>query len=100
LLSNAIRHAHKGSIIELAITTEGQSALLTVENIGETIPEQHLPHLFERFYRADSSRQRSEEGVGLGLAITRSIVLAHKGNISVSSEQGRTRFLISLPLPQ
>ncbi|PRD19285.1 UNVERIFIED_CONTAM: copS, partial [Trichonephila clavipes] len=72
-------------------------ACLTVQNTGDTIPEQHLPHLFERFYRVDGARQRTEEGVGLGLAITRSIVMAHQGSIEVSSQEGMTRFTIRLP---
>lgn len=98
LLSNAVRHAHADSTIEVQISTQGNVTHLAVENAGETIPEQHLPHLFERFYRADSARQRGEEGVGLGLAITRSIVVAHNGDISASSHQGLTRFAIRLPL--
>lgn len=98
LLSNAVRHAYAGSTIDMLITTAGSVACLAVENAGETIPEQHLPHVFERFYRADSARQRSEEGVGLGLAITRSIVAAHEGEISVSSQHLKTCFVVRLPL--
>ncbi|MES3041581.1 MAG: heavy metal sensor histidine kinase [Pseudomonadota bacterium] len=98
LLSNAVRHAHADSIIDVRISTQGDTASLVIENVGETIAEQHLPHLFERFYRADSARQRNEEGVGLGLAITRSILAAHQGDIRVSSGQGVTRFAINMPL--
>lgn len=98
LMSNAVRHAYPDTVISVAISTHGHEACLTVQNTGDTIPEQHLPHLFERFYRADSARQRTEEGVGLGLAITRSIMMAHQGNIEVSSRQGVTQFTIKLPM--
>ena len=98
LVSNAVRHAYPETVIHVAVSTQGNEACLTVQNVGDTIPEQHLPHLFERFYRADGARQRTEEGVGLGLAITRSIVLAHQGKIEVSSQHGVTQFTITLPL--
>ena len=98
LVSNAVRHAYPETVIHVAVSTQGNEACLTVQNVGDTIPEQHLPHLFERFYQADGARQRTEEGVGLGLAITRSIVLAHQGKIEVSSQHGVTQFTITLPL--
>ena len=98
LLSNALRHTPSGG--EVTIRIDGQDPekiLLVVENTGATIPAEHLPRLFDRFYRADSSRQRTTEGSGLGLAITRSILLAHGGDIDVSSAEGLTCFVISLP---
>lgn len=98
LVSNAVRHAYPDTVISVAISTHGHDACLTVQNTGDTISEQHLPHLFERFYRADGARQRTEEGVGLGLAITRSIVIAHQGKIEVSSRPGVTQFTIKLPM--
>ena len=64
------------------------------------IPPEHLPKLFDRFYRVDPSRQRDGSGTGLGLAIVKSIIEAHGGNIGVDSSAGRTRFHISLPCPQ
>lgn len=98
LVSNAVRHAYPDTVISVAISTHGHDACLTVQNTGDTISEQHLPHLFERFYRADGARQRTEEGVGLGLAITRSIVIAHQGKIEVSSRPGVTQLTIKLPM--
>ncbi len=68
-----------------------------MENPGDTIPPEHLPRLFDRFYRVDPSRQRSSGGTGLGLAITKSIVAAHGGTIGAISEAGLTRFEITLP---
>lgn len=98
LLSNAVRHTPKlGHIsIELEETPEGET-VVSVENTGETIAPEHLPRLFDRFYRADASRQHYGEGSGLGLAITRSIVRAHGGEVSVISENGFTRFFIYFP---
>lgn len=98
LLSNAIRHTPNGGTITTRIArgTDGNSTL-TVENTGSTISAEHLPRLFDRFYRADSSRHRTTENSGLGLAITRSIVLAHDGNISVQSADGITCFTLCLP---
>lgn len=97
LLSNAIRHTPPGENIDVGLATEVGNCRLWTENPGETIPPEHLPCLFERFYRVDSSRQRSSDGVGLGLAITRSIIEAHQGRIQVFSTQGRTRFEFTLP---
>lgn len=98
LLSNAIRHASQGGCVEVQITESGDSrTTLSVNNTGETIAPEHLPRLFDRFYRADPSRQRFAEGTGLGLAITRSIVLAHRGEVAVSSADGVTRFDVRIP---
>lgn len=95
LLSNAVRHTpeHGRITVELKRSFEGET-LICVENTGETIAPEHLPRLFDRFYRADASRKHQGEGSGLGLAITRSIVLAHKGEAWVESESGLTRFTI------
>jgi two-component system heavy metal sensor histidine kinase CusS len=70
---------------------------IAVENTGEDIPPEHLPRLFDRFYRVDPSRQRNSEGAGLGLAITKSIVEAHGGSVTVNSRGGRTCFSVKLP---
>lgn len=68
-----------------------------IENPGTPIPAEHLPRLFDRFYRVDPSRQRKGEGSGIGLAIVKSIVTAHHGNVSVTSDAHVTRFILSLP---
>ena len=83
LLSNAIRHTPKEGSIQVRIENTGGGTMLEMENSGEPIPQQHLPRIFDRFYRADPSRHRSGEGAGLGLAITRSIIRAHGGEIVV-----------------
>ncbi len=97
LLSNAFRHTPKGGRVEVALTCSNGLAKVEVTNTGVTIPPEHLPRLFDRFYRADPSRQRNSEGAGLGLAITRSIMRAHGGDATVSSSDGLTVFELRLP---
>lgn len=99
LLSNAMRYTPAGGRITVRIAGAGESALkLAVENTGETIPTEHVPRLFDRFYRVDASRHRFGEGAGLGLAITRSIVRAHGGEASVRSDNGVTTFELQIPV--
>ena len=82
----------------LLVETYEQSVSLSVGNPGRGIEAHHLPHLFERFYRADSSRTRAEGGTGLGLAIVKSIMHLHQGHAHVTSQAGRfTRFSLVFP---
>ena len=98
LIANAIRYTPVEEEIRVRVgSREDQSVLLSVENPGPNIPAEHLPRLFDRFYRVDPSRQREREGAGLGLAIVKSIIDAHEGNIEVTSERGVTRFSIRFP---
>lgn len=98
LLSNAMRHVPDGGRIVISVDPQGAGgARIAVENSGEDIPPEHLPRLFDRFYRVDSSRLRNGDGAGLGLAIAKSIVDAHGGELAVSSANGLTRFVITLP---
>jgi two-component system, OmpR family, heavy metal sensor histidine kinase CusS len=97
LLSNALRHTPRGGRVAVRLAGLGEgTATVAVENTGETIPPEHLPRLFDRFYRVDPARRQSE-GAGLGLAITRSIVRAHGGEVSVRSAGGLTTFELVLP---
>ena len=80
----------------MTLTQAERRAVLTVENGGPPIPPEVLPHLFERFYRADGSR--TQGGFGLGLAIARQIVQRHKGAITAASDARATRFTVTLPL--
>lgn len=100
LLSNAVRHTPEGGRIEVRVddSASGSTVVLSVQNTGETIAPEHLPRLFDRFYRAHVSRQRFGEGAGLGLAITRSIAHAHGGEALAHSEGGFTTFEIRLPV--
>lgn len=98
LLSNAFRHTTRGGSVEVRIAgSNGGMATILVRNTGETIAPEHLPRLFDRFYRADPSRQRDAEGAGLGLAITCSILRAHGGDATASSADGVTVFELRLP---
>lgn len=98
LLSNAIRHTEPGETVRVEIGTSNDGNVsIVVENPGAGIPPEHIPRLFDRFYRIDPSRPRDGSGAGLGLAIVKSIVEAHGGTIDVVSTAGRTRFQILLP---
>jgi signal transduction histidine kinase len=88
LLENAIRHAPEGSTVSVNIQRDGNEILCAVTDRGSGIPAQHLPLIFERFYRVDSSRARQIGGSGLGLAIVHSLVLAHEGRITIDSVEG------------
>jgi len=100
LLSNAIRHSPQGAHISLLVEAYDGHASISVSNPGAGIEAHHLPHLFERFYRVDSSRARTEGGTGLGLAIVRSIMILHQGQAEVRSLPGGfTLFRLVFPLP-
>jgi two-component system phosphate regulon sensor histidine kinase PhoR len=98
LVDNAIKYTPPGGTITVRAEGRAKTVLLTVEDTGPGIPEQHLPRLFERFYRVDTARSRELGGTGLGLAIVKHLVLANGGEIGVESRVGRgTRFTVSLP---
>jgi two-component system heavy metal sensor histidine kinase CusS len=97
LLSNAVRHCAAGGTVRVELEPLGGGSLrISISNPGTGIAPEHLPKLFDRFYRVDASRRRTSEGAGLGLAIVKSIVEAHGGSIAVASEQGLTTFQITL----
>ena len=100
LLSNAIKFSRKGSRIDVRLQREGDSARVSVTDQGEGIDAELLPHIFDRFRQADSSTRRRHGGLGLGLAIVRSLVELHKGAVSAASPgpgKGST-FTVTLPL--
>ena len=98
LLSNAIRHAPEHSGVRVLLSNTNGEASLCVDNAGPPIGPEHLPRLFDRFYRVDKSRAHlSAEGTGLGLAITRAIMEAHGGTVSVDSHEETTRFCLQFP---
>ncbi len=97
LLSNAIRYTPRGMSVTVQATQHDDTIVYSVENPGTPIPAEHLPRLFDRFYRVDPSRQRKGENSGIGLAIVKSIVRAHGGRIRVTSDTVATRFIIELP---
>ena len=98
LLSNAIRHCPPGEAVQMRASRNGNMVRLSVRNPGQGIPSEHLPHLFERFYRVDKGRARSEGGTGLGLSIVRSIMSLHQGSASVEVTDDRvTVFHLDFP---
>jgi two-component system heavy metal sensor histidine kinase CusS len=98
LLANAIAHSPREGRVDVRIESpDPATTCVRIENAGPTIPAEHLPRLFDRFYRVDPARQRTSGGAGLGLAITQSIVRAHGGTIDVASGDGLTAFRMSLP---
>ncbi len=100
LLSNALRHTPQGGqIAVVAQRVDGKDVRITVQDNGEGIPADELPHVFERFYRTDHARSRDTGGSGLGLAIARSLVEAHGGRIWTESVEGEgSTFAFSLPV--
>ncbi|EKG34086.1 heavy metal sensor histidine kinase [Pseudomonas avellanae] len=98
LLSNAIRHGLAGSVITITLDTHEDEVSLAVRNAGDGIDAEHLPRLFDRFYRVHVSRARQQGGTGLGLAIVRSIMSLHEGQVTVQSEPGQfTTFNLIFP---
>jgi signal transduction histidine kinase len=98
LIDNALLHTPSGGQVSVGVARQNGRAQVTVTDTGEGIPTGDLPHIFERFYRADKARTRENGGSGLGLAIAKWIVDAHKGDIAVTSAEGRgTEVAISLP---
>lgn len=98
LLDNGVKYAGAEGAVSLTLTRQQDKLRLTVRNTGAPIPPEHLPHLFERFYRADAARNRAQGGYGLGLAIAKAIVEHHRGRISVSSAvESGTVFTVLLP---
>ena len=96
LLENAAKFAREGSTLYLGVAMMDGKARVTVRNIGDTIPAEELPLLFERFHKSDKSRSEDKDGYGLGLYIGKTILQQHKEEINVTSENGVTTFTFSL----
>jgi two-component system phosphate regulon sensor histidine kinase PhoR len=101
LIDNALKYAATGGQVTLGARTVGNIVEFYVQDFGPGIPSEHLPRLFERFYRVDKARSRESGGTGLGLAIAKHIVLAHGGKIRAESELNHgSTFLFALPAAQ
>jgi two-component system, OmpR family, sensor kinase len=98
LVANAVVYNHPGGRVLVTVGVEEDEAVLAVSDTGVGIADEHLPHVFERFYRVDPARSREPGGSGLGLAICKGVVDAHGGTIAVTSAVGRgTTFTVRLP---
>ncbi|MDY0262170.1 heavy metal sensor histidine kinase [Syntrophotalea acetylenica] len=98
LIANAVNYTPDGGRVEIALSVNDDDAIVTVSDTGIGIPAEHLPHIFDRFYRVDRARNRDDGGTGLGLAIVDSFVKAHGGQVEVTSEPGEgSVFTVFLP---
>lgn len=100
LMSNALKYGHGASYIYMTAKQLGDKVVITVADDGEKIPATALKHLFERFYRVESSRNKATGGTGLGLAIVQSIVKLHHGTVTARSDDQETAFVVTLPIKQ
>jgi signal transduction histidine kinase len=102
LLDNALRHTPPGGQVTVSTGASAQNLTITVCDTGEGVAAEHLPHIFERFYRADTARDRARGGSGIGLTIARALVTAHGGTLTATSDGPGTgaRFTITLPPAQ
>ena len=97
LLDNALRHTDPGGLVTVRLQASGDIVTVSVQDNGHGIDPRHLPHLFDRFYRADSGTARNSEGTGLGLPIAKEIATAHHGTVTVDSEVGKgSTFAVTL----
>ncbi len=98
LIRNAVAYSYENSEISLSMETQKYKVEIILKNSGKTIPPQKLAHIFEQFYRADSSRSSSTGGSGLGLAIAKEILELHGGMVQAFSKDETIAFVLSLPL--
>jgi len=99
LVDNALKHGPQGGSVHIAAERVADSIEIAVEDTGPGIPAEHLPRIFERFYRVDPARSRERGGAGLGLAIAAHLVEAMSGSITATSQPGKgSRFVITLPV--
>ena len=98
LVDNAVKFCPQEGDLELSVRLGANKIFVSIANSGPTIPPEELPLLFDRFHKTDKSRGENREGWGLGLYIVKTLVCAHDENISVTSQNERTRFTFTLPL--
>lgn len=98
-LDNSIKYTPKGGKIIVSVTHKNKNIILEIEDTGQGIPENEIPHIFERFYRVDKSRNSNNGGTGLGLAIAKEIIDIHEGDVEVISKKNEgTKTKVSLPV--
>jgi signal transduction histidine kinase len=98
LISNAVKYTPDGGEIRITLSDTDDSVVFNIRDSGIGIPEAEIPYIFERFYRADKSRNRNTGGSGIGLAIVKSVVSAHGGTVDVESRLNEgSNFIIKLP---
>lgn len=100
LLDNAVKFSPEGGALSVILWKQGPRAFVSVENAGQTIPEDEMPNIFERFHKLDKARSESRNGIGLGLYIAKTILDNHNEDIYVTSEAGLTRFTFTLTIAE
>ena len=100
ILDNAVKFSYTGSTVKISIWKTGEKAYVSVRNTGETISEQDLPHIFERFHKSDKSRSLNRDGIGLGLYIVKTIISSYGEDIYIKSHDGQTEFIFTLQLKE
>ena len=99
IIENAIKYTPDGGTITVSLQKVGRDAVLEITDTGVGIPEEDVPHVFDRFYRVDKARSRDTGGTGLGLSIVQQIVRLHAGSVTVQSKRGEgTTFIVQLPV--
>ena len=99
IIENAIKYTPDGGTITEKLRKAGRDAVLEISDTGVGIPEEDLPHVFDRFYRVDKARSRDTGGTGLGLSIVQQIIRLHAGSVTVQSVRGEgTTFTVQLPV--
>lgn len=96
LLDNAIKFSQRQGTLGISVTAKGPKTTISISNLGNTIPPEELPLIFDRFHKTDHSRSEDRDGVGLGLYIVKTILNTHKEDITCTSEDGVTRFTFTL----
>lgn len=96
LLSNAVKYGEDGNKIHIQVINDEQNVIIKIMNYGDTISNDDLPYIFDKFYRTDSSRSSSTGGTGLGLAIAKNIIQLHNGQIFATSHKEKTTFVVVL----
>jgi two-component system phosphate regulon sensor histidine kinase PhoR len=98
LVDNAVKYTPEGGNVEVTAYNSGNEVIIRIKDNGIGIAKEHIPRLFERFYRVDKARSRNVGGTGLGLAIVKHIIMQFQGKIDVESEVGQgTEFVLSIP---
>jgi len=99
LFENAVKYTAAGGTVSVSLSRSEKTAVTAITDTGTGIPQDHMPQIFERFYRVDKARSRSDRGIGLGLSISQHIAEAHHGKIEVESQVGKgSTFSVLLPL--
>jgi two-component system phosphate regulon sensor histidine kinase PhoR len=101
LIDNAVKYTPEGGAVKVTLSKADSAFRVDVEDSGIGIPKEHIPRIFERFYRVDKTRSRKEGGTGLGLSIVKHIAIMHGGKVEVESTEGKgSKFTVTLPSPR